>query len=107
LINISFKNNEIYVEGSKNATIKISRGYTYYFQVNQEIKSFTDPKFGFIITDNPKRGINSELIGFDPVAVGCIPFIVENKKVNKLYYGDYNSLGNKRCNIGGLILVHD
>jgi hypothetical protein len=60
-----------------------------------------------MITDNPTRGINSQLVGFDPVAIGCIPFLIESKKINKLYYGDYNSLGNKNSNMGGLILVHD
>jgi hypothetical protein len=107
LINVTFKNNELYVEGTKNATIKISRGHTYYFRINQNIESFVDPKHGFIITDNPKGGKHSELIGFDPVASGCVPFIVENNKIDKLYYRDYNSLHNNKCNMGGLILVHD
>ena len=107
MINVSFKNNEIYIEGSKNATIKLSRGHTYYFQITQDMEYFTDPKHGFVITDNPKHGKQAELIGFDPVARGCVPFIIETQKISKLYYRDYNSLHDNKCNIGGLILIKD
>jgi len=77
----------------------------YYFQINQEFETFTDPKHGFIITDNPKAGKHSDFFEFDPVARGCVPFIVDDNKVDKLYYRDCNSL--HKHNMGGMILLHD
>ena len=91
----------IYINGHQTPILKLTRGYTYYFNVKQK-----DNKHTFVLTRNPAGKIGCDVKplrgSFDPVARGCVKYHVTACTPKYFYYQSSND-----AFMGGLVIVED
>lgn len=100
------KGKVIYINEHQSPILKLTRGYTYYFNVKQKE---CDGKYEntFVLTQNPVGKYECvapiPLCGsFDPVSHGCVKFHVNECTPKYFYYQSSTS-----ALAGGLVLVQD
>jgi hypothetical protein len=100
-------NAAIYVNGKCGPVLRLYKGYSYFFSVDQDKNEHGKYSHKIVLTEHPMGGIHKKPIqpvpsSFAPMATGTFCFEVTERTPKYFYYQC-----TEHTHEGGLIVVHD